>query len=119
MNSGDKLATTGWGLSLDTGKLVGLKKKVISTVVSNADCDLAYKAMQTHFTENHLCTKLVENSVEGTCAGDAGAPVMSLHNDRWYLQGVVSFGTKCGSSLPDVSTKVSNYMSWIVDSVFP
>lgn len=113
------MATTGWGVSLDTGKLVDIKKKVISTVMSKADCELAYKPTHTRITANHLCTNLVENNVEGTCTGDAGAPVMSLHDDRWYLQGVVSFGAKCGSGFPDVSTKVSKYMTWIVATVSP
>lgn len=52
---------------------------------------------------------------EGTCFGDSGGPGMIIRNGRYYVVGVVSYGTRCGRSTlyPDLFTRVSYFLSWI------
>ena len=39
---------------------------------------------------------------------------------RWYLAGVVSFGTqRCDSSLPGVYTRVASYWEWLLEVMGP
>lgn len=52
---------------------------------------------------------------QDTCSGDSGGPLMCLREDnRWYVDGVVSFGLKCGvQDEPGVYTRVPQYRHWI------
>ena len=62
---------------------------------------------------------------QDSCGGDSGGPLMKVEAldgpPRYYLIGVVSFGAKhCGeSATPAVYTKISDYLSWILDHVQP
>lgn len=39
---------------------------------------------------------------------------------RWYLEGIVSFGNRCGlEGWPGVYTRVSDYIDWIQRSLKP
>ncbi|XP_033226885.1 spaetzle-processing enzyme-like [Belonocnema kinseyi] len=60
-----------------------------------------------------------------SCGGDSGGPLMKVEAlegpPRYYLIGVVSFGAKhCGESdTPAVYTKISKYVTWILDNMLP
>ena len=55
-----------------------------------------------------------------SCSGDSGGPLMLQaggEEARWFLTGVVSFGTnECDSSLPGVYTDISAFYPWILDT---
>ena len=52
-----------------------------------------------------------------SCSGDSGGPLMA-RTDKWYLTGLVSFGTnECDSSLPGVYTRVSFFLDWILETL--
>lgn len=37
---------------------------------------------------------------------------------QWYIEGIVSFGAKCGSEgWPGIYTRVSEYIDWIQENV--
>jgi len=60
-----------------------------------------------------------------SCQGDSGGPLMSQdvkgQSLQWTLQAVVSIGPeKCGTlGTPGVYTKVSDYVTWILDNMKP
>merc|ERR1712130_883498 len=62
--------------------------------------------------DSQLCAR--GESATDSCSGDSGEPLMAVLGGRWYLAGVVSFGTqRCDSSLPGVYTRVSSFWQWI------
>uniref|UniRef100_A0AAG5DWW9 Peptidase S1 domain-containing protein n=1 Tax=Anopheles atroparvus TaxID=41427 RepID=A0AAG5DWW9_ANOAO len=63
--------------------------------------------------ENDL-TKVVGD----TCQGDSGGPLQILDDGKYKLIGVTSFGNGCGSTTPNVSTRVAAYIDWIESVVW-
>lgn len=66
--------------------------------------------------------------LKDTCQGDSGGPLQIYHDDKrdkaecmYDIIGIVSFGKPCGitNNLPGVYTRVSNYIKWIEDIVWP
>ncbi|XP_070501542.1 serine protease persephone-like [Chironomus tepperi] len=57
------------------------------------------------------------------CQGDSGGPLQikeTVLADPFYtIVGVTSFGASCGSSIPGVYTRVSEYLDWIEQVVWP
>lgn len=63
---------------------------------------------------------------EDSCGGDSGGPLMYIESvdtkpPRYYLLGVVSFGTTlCGSTTqPGIYTRTAAYLKWILDNILP
>ena len=57
-----------------------------------------------------------------SCNGDSGGPLImkGFINDPYYQIGIVSFGLKnCGSDIPAVYTRVTNYLPWIERNLKP
>ena len=57
-----------------------------------------------------------------SCSGDSGGPLMVQEDEenKMYLRGVVSFGTrKCGKGFPGVYTDISYYIDWIKRNLNP
>ena len=57
-----------------------------------------------------------------SCSGDSGGPLMVQEDEenKMYLRGVVSFGTrKCGKGFPGVYTDISYYIDWIRRNLNP
>jgi secreted trypsin-like serine protease len=57
------------------------------------------------------------------CQGDSGGSLTILKNDKWYLRGVVSFGTAkkndngesvCNEELPSLYADLASSIDWIV-----
>uniref|UniRef100_A0A3B3VGX6 Peptidase S1 domain-containing protein n=1 Tax=Poecilia latipinna TaxID=48699 RepID=A0A3B3VGX6_9TELE len=70
-------------------------------------------------TNNYLCAGFKEGGKD-SCQGDSGGPLMvQLQNSsQWVQAGIVSFGEGCAVPMkPGVYTRVSQYQSWINDTV--
>lgn len=58
-----------------------------------------------------------------SCQGDSGGPLLSQDmvgpELRWHIQGIVSTGPKeCGkANNPAIYTRVSKYLTWILDNM--
>ncbi|XP_034671343.1 trypsin alpha [Drosophila subobscura] len=94
----------GWGAVSDGSAPYKLQKANYNTV-SAPFCELAagYGYAST------LCLSSAER--EGICSGDAGAAVI---DDDKVLQGLTSFHfADCGSSYPDVASRIYYYLDWI------
>ncbi|XP_018562110.1 serine protease persephone-like isoform X2 [Anoplophora glabripennis] len=69
----------------------------------------------------------ISKSVRSTCQGDGGGPLQVYHQETdeikcmYDIIGVISFGKACGlvKNVPDVFTRVSAYIKWIEDIVWP
>lgn len=62
--------------------------------------------------------------MNSTLQGDSGGPLQTNHNElecMYTLIGITSFGDNCtlNSDIPGVYTKVSSYIEWIEDTVWP
>ncbi|XP_046679805.1 phenoloxidase-activating factor 3-like [Homalodisca vitripennis] len=75
-------------------------------------------------SDKQICAGGIQG--EGTCYGDSGGPLMmsvGLHPTTYFVVGVTSYVVSkdaggCGSGVPDVYTKVSEYIPWILDTIF-
>lgn len=91
-------------------------------VISNDNCKNIY-AKYSEITSKQLCAGGF--SGRDSCAGDSGGPlkqVTILDGFPKFVQyGIVSYGPRyCGTKgLPGVYTKVTPYMTWILDHLKP
>ena len=113
-----------------------MQKAMLGTM-KNSDCQ---KRFQDHYTETQKYTKLTISKKQicalslpsstvfvDTCQGDSGGPGVQFKQGQWMgisdgfspnraeLIGVTSWGIGCGSGLPGVYTRVSEYMDWIAE----
>ncbi|XP_045456964.1 venom protease-like [Melitaea cinxia] len=69
-----------------------------------------------------ICAHGAENTVMDSCKGDSGGPLMALMTNiicSYSIEGIVSFGTNtCGGNV-GVYTRVTAYLDWIVERVWP
>lgn len=66
-----------------------------------------------YVTENMICAGIMDIGGTGACLGDTGNP---LYYEN-ILVGVLSWSTACADKYyPEVSTRVSSYTNWIVDT---
>lgn len=82
-----------------------------------ANCAEGLRGMPINVIESQLCTTS-ENHTD-TCQGESGSPLQYTLNDTYYLAGVMSFETFCGGKLPGINTRVSSFIDWIEDIVWP
>ena len=64
--------------------------------------------------ENKVMCVMSKNA--SACFGDSGGPLVCKENGHWVLRGLASFGiskTACPRGLPNMYTRVSNYVDWI------
>lgn len=55
---------------------------------------------------------------EDSCDGDSGGPLLRASQNYWYIEGIVSFGNRCGlQEWPAVYTRVNSYLDWITDNM--
>lgn len=102
--------------------------KLFVDIISNDECNLVYRNASRldkgiGIGPGHICTN--PRSLEkDTCQGSGGAPVQLSQVDKNQctntIIGIVSFGKSCGlPNSPTVSTRVSHYIKWIEDIVWP
>lgn len=87
----------------------GVKQKARVPVWDQRRCQEKWTSIT--LTEGQLCAGGDYNI--DSCTGDSGGPMM-VQRLYWTLEGVVSFGNRCGlEGWPGVYTRVSSYMDWI------
>ncbi|XP_032295715.1 chymotrypsin-1 [Drosophila virilis] len=102
--NGTPVYVAGWGEQADGSSNYKLQKSNLNTL-SKSQCELS----AGYGYDSVLCLSRAEK--QGVCRGDAGAAVVDDDN---VLLGVVSFfWGNCGTIYPDVSTRISYYISWI------
>ena len=79
-------------------------------IQSNSSCHSAYSGL---VDDSMVCAGPSRGGVDA-CQGDSGGPLMCSYNNRWYLEGVVSWGHGCASpGKYGVYSKIRHLSSWI------
>jgi len=89
----------------------------LCTIRHNSSTEVPYG-----ITPSMICAGDSRNWTKDTCQGDSGGPLQIVHPSECLFQviGVTSFGQGCGMiNIPGVYTRVSHYLSWIEDNVWP
>jgi len=107
----DTVWVSGWGRTAHLGNTSPiLKQTQMQTMGTKCSVYGADKFSQ----EKQICAS--KHGVGYTCQGDSGGPLMYEYEGRWYLNGVVSYGSSdcgVGTGLPSVYARVKYYLPWI------
>lgn len=108
---------TGWGLTIpeDWSSQADILKQAMLPTVSQSECERDNKDAGIPVTDAMFCTGHGGSSPISTCNTDSGGPIVCKDwTGRWYLQGVVSWGTGgCHPGHYSVNARVSKYRNWI------
>lgn len=122
----NKTIATGWGRTEFAGQSSDALQKVALDIVDNNICNLHYDNMPRFLPRGIQPSMMCAGSLEGredTCQGDSGGPIqISSHDNQclFYIVGITSFGKGCGSAnTPAIYTRVSEYVHWIENIVWP
>ncbi|XP_050534898.1 venom protease-like isoform X4 [Daktulosphaira vitifoliae] len=123
-----KVLATGWGNTSPGGDFSSCLLKVELDYIPVSYCNNTYSLNVIEnlifgvFDEIQLCAGSYQGGKD-TCQGDSGGPLQIKHANYpgMYTQiGVTSVGKSCADkNFPGVYTKISNYISWIEQIVWP
>ncbi|KAJ3644253.1 hypothetical protein Zmor_026921 [Zophobas morio] len=117
---------TGWGYTSYGGSTSNDLLKVVLDIFNQNTCGLYYQnysRLSRGIVDNlQVCAGSV-NATKDTCQGDSGGPLQIYHRGdkikcMYDIIGVTSFGRGCAGS-PGVYVRISNYIKWIEDIVWP
>lgn len=115
---GNKLVVAGWGQT-EHSRSSPVKLKLFVPKAPLTQCSARFKTAKVSLGNKQICAG--GEAHKDSCKGDSGGPLMTTYKDnqaQWYIEGIVSFGAKCGSAgWPGVYTKVSEYINWIQNNV--
>ncbi|XP_063911591.1 serine protease snake-like [Zophobas morio] len=121
-----KVVATEWNRTENTENSSEDLLKVTLDIADYELCNNSYPATSRLkngiINDMHLCTRS-GNAQNSTCQGEGGGPlqIYSKNNPTrcvYDIVGVASFGKGCGGG-PAVNTRVSHYIKWIEDIVWP
>lgn len=118
---GQQLWVSGWGRT-EYANSSPVKLKVKLPIVSNSQCANTFRRAGVQLSNTQLCAGGEHN--KDSCNGDSGGPLMEVmnpdSNPQWYIEGIVSFGTRCGTAnWPGIYTRVVDYLGWINNNMSP
>ncbi|XP_043488646.1 serine protease snake-like isoform X2 [Polistes fuscatus] len=128
----DKLCSkawvSGWGATEFLGEPSKKLRKAELDMISNIACSLRYNStfvIPDGITPSMICAGELNSTgdIKDTCQGDSGGPLQILHprySCLYQVIGITSFGEGCAIlNSPGVYTRVSYYLNWIEDIVWP
>ncbi|CAO1393051.1 unnamed protein product [Diamesa serratosioi] len=115
----NELIISGWGIngSEKQTKTNWLQKAKVTELTFD-ECKNNYVEFKIEFVKTQMCALNVVKTAD-TCPGDSGGPIQSFKDGQYYVVGITSFGAGCGSPLPGIYTKVSSFIDWIEERVWP
>lgn len=120
LKADDMGRVSGWGVT-EHRKSLSLQYADLP-IVDHTACKSVYDSIRERkltLTENMICAGLPEGGKDA-CQGDSGGGFVfkDSHTNAWFVGGIVSWGYHCAQAgYPGVYTKVSNYLSWIEDTM--
>ncbi|XP_059614153.1 serine protease persephone-like isoform X2 [Phlebotomus argentipes] len=120
------LVVTGWGVtSVERREKSGLLLKTNLTSVPLDRCNRTYsdlprdRALPNLLNDGQLCAFDMTRKNDA-CEGDSGGPLQTVSDNGFAtIIGVTSFGISCASSTPGVYARVSFYLDFIEQNVWP
>jgi secreted trypsin-like serine protease len=112
----DGFEVAGWGRT-ETGKTTNYLQWLAFTRIPPDTCQRTRRENRPDFLlpESQLCATGDEGSA---CNGDSGGPMVTRMGLKWYLAGIVSFGTStCDSSAPGFYTRVASFYGWMEKNI--
>ena len=109
-------SSLGWGKTSHPGREVNILQQAGLRTVSYERCKKLNEGMKRHVSKSMLCAGDAGVTSKSGCHGDSGGPFVCQKPDgRWFLHGVVSWGSPTCYSKHGYSvfTKVSHYRSWL------
>lgn len=109
---------TGYGKSEDPKKKhETIPKAVFSPIQDNEDCFLKFKDLTELSSKRTICAGNANG--EGVCSGDSGGGLFVVHENTFYLRGIVSsslydFNKVCDVNTYAVFTDVLKFSEWIL-----
>ena len=89
-------------------------RQVVVPVISQTRCS-QLSVYGTYITDNMMCAGYLQGGKD-SCTGDSGGPLVCPNGNRWFLQGIVSFGAECAQvNKPGVYSRITRYRAWIAD----
>ncbi|XP_055378830.1 serine protease 7 isoform X2 [Condylostylus longicornis] len=112
---GSELIVAGWGRTLNARRAT-IKQKLSVRASSLEECAEKFRAKMVNVIDTQICAGGVLR--EDSCDGDSGGPLMRVYKNSYVIEGIVSFGIRCGfKDWPAVHTRVSSYENWIRNNV--
>ncbi|XP_060524055.1 phenoloxidase-activating factor 1-like [Cylas formicarius] len=117
---GEKLIVSGWGRT-ERGTNSSVKLKLVVPLADRGQCAVTFRTAGVKVGNGQICAG--GEAGKDSCTGDSGGPLMTTtRNDssQWYIEGLVSYGTRCGTGgWPGVYTRVNQYLGWIHNTIKP
>ncbi|XP_044260065.1 serine protease snake-like [Tribolium madens] len=125
----ERAIATGWGHTTWAGEGSNKLLKVTLDLFDHNTCNASYKNQISRRLKNgivddlQVCAGSKDGEEKDTCQGDSGGPLQIYHfGDEivcmYDIIGITSFGKGCAGS-PGVYVRVSHYIKWIEDIVWP
>ncbi|GJQ67970.1 hypothetical protein Trydic_g16723 [Trypoxylus dichotomus] len=113
---------TGWGYIQERGPRSEVLRKVDVGLWTRSKCfnELPSDFRELYFTDDKFCAGYI-NASKNVCIGDAGAGLVFLSDNRYYLRGIAATMMMtpegCESNHYTLYTKVSYYLMWLMQNM--
>ncbi|CAO1432212.1 unnamed protein product [Diamesa tonsa] len=117
-----KAVATGWGYTEAYGETSDELQKVSLDIIDNNKCNriTPQDKLSNGIIDSQICAGVLEGGKD-TCQGDSGGPIQlrsKTNQCLYYVVGLTSRGSFCGTRTPSVYTRVSYYLDWIEQKVW-
>ncbi|XP_043524581.1 serine protease snake-like isoform X1 [Frieseomelitta varia] len=118
---------TGWGVAdSDIPEQSDQLQKASLDIIDHIACAIKYNKSMTvpyGIMPSMICAGDSRGWKKDTCQGDSGGPLQIPHPKNeclFQLLGITSFGLGCAiPNTPGIYTRISHYLNWIEDNVWP
>ncbi|CAO1310497.1 unnamed protein product [Diamesa tonsa] len=94
-------------------------QKVSMQEMTIEKCRESFKSSEVEIAESHMCATSPAHP-DIACQILSGSPLQYKLNNTFYVAGFASFGSyPCGTNKPEVFTRVSSFIDWIENIVWP
>lgn len=115
---------SGWGVTEYSGEVSDQLLKAQLNLVDTLVCSIKHNSsleVPYGITPSMICAG-DPSGTSDTCQGDSGGPLQILSSNKcvFLVIGITSFGQGCAMiDIPGVYTRVSHYLPWIENTVWP
>lgn len=119
---GARGVVAGWGRASSTKLFPNILQEVCLPVVETSTCRQAFAREGFPVTHDMFCAGPAAGGKD-VCKGDSGGGYIFQDpgDDRWFLGGLVSWGSSEGCALPNkygVYLNLKDYIDWIEDRIY-